>query len=130
MVLVRSVALLRPNTKRIEATFLDLFLRSPSGQAQIWGGVRQNAQPCLYLGKMSEFVIQLPPLAEQRRIVAKVDELMALVDELEAQLAASRAAAANLLSALVAALTGTPNNRTVSAQPNKGTGRRGRPPKS
>ena len=47
----------------------------------------------------------LPPLAEQRRIVAKVEQLMALVDALETQLAASRATAANLLSALVAELT-------------------------
>ena len=47
----------------------------------------------------------LPPLAEQRRIVAKVEQLMALVCELETQLAASRATAANLLSALVAELT-------------------------
>ncbi len=49
--------------------------------------------------------IPLPPLAEQRRIVAKVEQLMALVDALETQLAASRATAANLLSALVAELT-------------------------
>ena len=47
------------------------------------------------------------PLAEQRRIVAKVDHLMALVDELETQLAASQSTAANLLDALVAELTGT-----------------------
>ena len=47
----------------------------------------------------------LPPLAEQRRIVAKVDQLMALVDQLETQLAASRATAANLLEAIVAELT-------------------------
>ena len=46
-------------------------------------------------------------VAEQRRIVAKVEQLMALVDALETQLAASRATAANLLSALVATLTGT-----------------------
>lgn len=119
MVLVRSVALLRPNTKRIEATFLDLFLRSPSGQSQIWSGVRQNAQPCLYLGKMSEFMIQLPPLSEQRRIVAKVDQLMALVDALETQLAASRATAANLLSALVAELTDTLAGRVACPAPVK-----------
>jgi type I restriction enzyme S subunit len=119
MVLVRSVALLRPNIKRIEATFLDLFLRSPSGQSQIWGGVRQNAQPCLYLGKMSEFTIQLPPLSEQRRIVAKVEQLMALVDTLETQLAASRTTAANLLSALVAELAGPPEGRVVSTAPVK-----------
>lgn len=38
-------------------------------------------------------------------IVAKVGQLMALVDALETQLAASRATAAKLLSALVAELT-------------------------
>jgi type I restriction enzyme S subunit len=57
--------------------------------------------------ELSNLVLPLPPLAEQRRIVAKVDQLMALVDELETQLAASRAAAVNLLSAAIADLTGT-----------------------
>lgn len=42
----------------------------------------------------------LPPLAEQRRIVAKVEQLMALVDALETQLAAARATAAIFLTAL------------------------------
>jgi len=54
---------------------------------------------------LHRLTIPLPPLAEQRRIVAKVDQLMALVDQLEAQLVASRAIAANLLEALVAELT-------------------------
>lgn len=57
---------------------------------------------------MSEIEIPLPPLAEQRRIVAKVDELMALVDDLETQLAASRTVAHNLLAALVRELTTNP----------------------
>ena len=85
IVLVRSVALIRPKLERIAPAFLDLFLRSSSGQAQIWGNVKQSAQPCLYLGKMAEFEICLPPLAEQKRIVAKVDELMALCDRLALQ---------------------------------------------
>ena len=80
--------------------------------------------------KVRELVIPIPPLAEQRRIVAKVEQLMALVDELETQLAASRATAANLLSALVAELTGTSNNGKVSVSSASVTGRRGRPPKS
>jgi type I restriction enzyme, S subunit len=65
------------------------------------GAVVQN----LNADKVRELVVPLPPLAEQRRIVAKVDELMALVDELETQLAASRAAGEKLLAALVAELT-------------------------
>jgi type I restriction enzyme, S subunit len=54
---------------------------------------------------MRNLPIPLPPLAEQRRIVAKVDQLMSLVDQLEAQLAASRATAASLMNAVVAELT-------------------------
>lgn len=105
IVLVRSVALLRPDTSRVFPPFLDRFLRSPTGQSQIWGGVKQSAQPCLYLGKMAEFQLLLPPLAEQHRIVAKVDQLMALVDQLEAQLEASQATGEKLLEAVVAELT-------------------------
>jgi len=84
----------------------------------------------LGLTRMVFITIPLPPLAEQRRIVAKVEQLMALVDALETQLAASRATAANLLSALVAELTGTPADPKVSAQRASGTGRRGRPRQS
>ena len=40
----------------------------------------------------------------RKTAAAKVDQLMALVDQLETQLAASRATATNLLSALVAEL--------------------------
>lgn len=57
------------------------------------------------LSLIRNFLVPFPPLAEQRRIVARVDQLMTLVDALEAQLSASRATAANLLSALVAELT-------------------------
>ena len=64
-----------------------------------------GAQPNLNVQKIKEVFVPLPPLAEQRRIVAKVEQLMVLVVALEAQLAASRTTAANLLSALVAELT-------------------------
>ncbi len=64
-----------------------------------------TAQKNINLGILEQVWIPIPPLVEQRRIVAKVDQLMALVDQLEAQLAASRATAANLLAALVAELT-------------------------
>ncbi len=55
---------------------------------------------------LSEYPIPIPPLAEQRRIVAKVDELMALVDALETQLATAHTAAGKLMEAVVDELTG------------------------
>ena len=51
-------------------------------------------------------VVPLPPLAEQHRIVAKVDELMALCDRLEADLIDARTRQARLADTLIdAALT-------------------------
>jgi type I restriction enzyme S subunit len=44
-------------------------------------------------------------MSEQHRIVAKVDELMALCDRLEAQLTTARSTAQKLLAALMAELT-------------------------
>ena len=89
-----------------------------------------GAQPNISKVKIVGYPFPLPPLAEQRRIVAKVEQLMTSVDALEQQLAASRATAANLLSALVAELTGTPHNGKVSVPSTSTTGRRGRPRKS
>ena len=66
-----------------------------------------TAQKNINLGILEQVWIPIPPQAEQRRIVAKVDQLMALVDALETQLAASHSTASNLLSALVADLTAT-----------------------
>ena len=52
------------------------------------------------------FVVGIPPLAEQHRIVAKVDELMTLCDRLEAQITNSQSLGRRLLeSTLHAALT-------------------------
>ena len=51
--------------------------------------------------KLKRLPIAVPPLAEQHRIVAKVDELMALCDRLEAQLAISETESRRLLEAVL-----------------------------
>jgi len=59
------------------------------------------AQPNLNVGKIKETMIPLPPLAEQRRIVTIVDQLMALCDELSAKLNQAQGAGEIMMEAIV-----------------------------
>jgi type I restriction enzyme S subunit len=101
MVLVRSVALIRPNS-HVLTEYLERAIRSPLVQEQIWASVKAAAQPCLYINRIQSLLVPLPPLAEQHRIVAKVDELMALCDRLEASLTTSNQTRTRLLEATLA----------------------------
>lgn len=60
-------------------------------------------------------VVPLPPLAEQHRIVSKVDELMALCDRLEASLTATAATRRRLLDALLAEALAPADARELEA---------------
>jgi hypothetical protein len=60
-----------------------------------------GSMPKINQATLTSLPIPVPPLLEQRRIVAKVDELMNLVDQLEAQLKASQAIAGELSEAVV-----------------------------
>ncbi|CAN7614530.1 restriction endonuclease subunit S [Polaromonas sp. LjRoot131] len=55
--------------------------------------------------RMEKLVLPIPPLAEQHRIVAKVDELMTLCDQLERQTDASVSAHQTLVETLLNTLT-------------------------
>lgn len=58
-------------------------------------------QAAINTDTLKKELITYPPLAEQRRIVARVDALMALVDQLEAQQAQASALGAQVLDAVV-----------------------------
>lgn len=79
----------------INAVYTYGFLSSPAGQALIFskqtGSTNQKELPAL---EVSRFCIPIPPLAEQQRIVAALDDLLARVDTIERQ----QAELANLLA--------------------------------
>ena len=64
---------------------------------------------------LKNYPIPLPPLAEQHRIVAKVDALMALCDRLEASLTATAATRRRLLDALLAEALAPAEDRELEA---------------
>lgn len=102
--LLQRVARPTPKHDGLHHDFLYLWLNSPAFTDSIDPG-RSNGVPHISTRQVEKLPFRLPPLAEQRRIVAKVDALMALVDRLEAQLAESRELAGRLMEAVVAELT-------------------------
>jgi len=70
--------------KTILPEYLCAFLNSSGLKLK---GLSQNtAQPFLNMGDIKRFLVPLPPLAEQERIVAKLEKLMKFCDELEANI--------------------------------------------
>ncbi|QID17835.1 restriction endonuclease subunit S [Nitrogeniibacter mangrovi] len=61
--------------------------------------------PALAQGVLAEIPVRVPSIVEQHRIVAKVDELMALCDRLEAEQTDANAAHAQLVDTLLGTLT-------------------------
>jgi type I restriction enzyme S subunit len=61
-----------------------------------------GAQPNLNVGKVKQSQIPLPPLAEQSRIVTRVEELRSLCSNLRQRLAARQTTQAHLAEALIA----------------------------
>jgi len=82
------------------STFAFFLLNSEYLQGPLASATR-SAQAGFNKGDLAGIHFPLPPLAEQHRIVAKVDELMVLCDQLEAQLTTARTDSRRLLEAIL-----------------------------
>jgi type I restriction enzyme S subunit len=83
----QAVCLIRPviNGKNVSLQYLLQYLNTPFCINLMFDKQVDNARANLSMGNIAKFPIPLPPLSEQRRIVAQVDRLMALCDDLELQ---------------------------------------------
>jgi type I restriction enzyme S subunit len=79
-----------------------LFLSADLARSYLLGSAIGATMTNLNHGILKKMPIPLPPLAEQHRIVAKVDVLMALCDQLEQQLSQADQQRRRLLEAVVA----------------------------
>ncbi len=93
-------------SERLIPKYLFLYLRSI--RPYVLKKTVGSAQPHINKGIVDDLQIRLPTLPEQKRIVAKVDELMALCDRLEAQLKERDVKQASLAKAALAKFTEDP----------------------
>ncbi|MNG16993.1 EcoKI restriction-modification system protein HsdS [compost metagenome] len=84
----------------VRGRFLPEALRSPLAYEQ-YEAPQRGVKNSFRLSDVSEILVPLPPLAEQHRIVAKVDQLMALCDKLKTRLTQARQLNEQLASTLV-----------------------------
>jgi len=97
----QACAAIVPTTNNLgHRRYLKLFFE------KIYDEIRElaagGAQPNLNVGKIKATLVPLPPLEEQRRIVARVEELRGLCTDLRERLRQAQATQSNLADALVA----------------------------
>ncbi|MBL7202994.1 MAG: restriction endonuclease subunit S [Desulfobacteraceae bacterium] len=68
----------------LDADYIKLSLESPMYWIQLFEKSMGTGQPNVNASSLKQLKITLPPLAEQKRIVSKVDQLMQLCDQLDA----------------------------------------------
>jgi type I restriction enzyme S subunit len=86
----------------VDPKYILRFFMSPAGQSLLVGGSNAVAQPNVNATTISQFLIPVPPLAEQQEIVRRVDGLFALADQLELRLAQARGQVDKLTPSLLA----------------------------
>jgi type I restriction enzyme, S subunit len=100
----RHIALFRPAAIELQS-FMALALRTKLAFQQAEKGATGIAQKTVPLSALRDLMLPLPPLAEQSRIVTRVEELMRLCDALEAKGQLQAAQHAQLVSTLLGTLT-------------------------
>jgi type I restriction enzyme, S subunit len=82
----RSLAVLRAKEEKSLFKFLFYFIKSPDFQNFLWLNTGYSAQPGIYLGSLANFFMLIPPIVEQKEIVAYLDKKTAEFDQQKAKI--------------------------------------------
>ena len=100
----------------LEPRFVMALLRTPYARASLIDSASQTTNIAnVSLGKLRPLAFPLPPLAEQSRIVTRVEALMRLCDALEAKGQLEAAQHAQLVSTLLGTLTASTTPEELAA---------------
>ena len=97
----QAVCLIRISSEKFDKQYLLNFFNSRTCINYMFDKQVDNARANLSMGNIAKFLVPVPPTAEQRRIVAKVDELMAICDTLKTRITESKTLHEQLANALV-----------------------------
>ena len=111
----QHVGLVRPSDPQLSSWLLLCLMADAGGRAELVERAYGAGKPGLNLDNIRSLSTPLPPLAEQHRIVAKVDALMALCGRLEASLTATAATRRRFLDALLAKALAPAKDRELEA---------------
>jgi len=95
-----SLMIIRPYIFDLN-NYIYKYLVSPFGRSQIFRFDNGSAQPNLSANSVTLYAFPLPPINEQHRIVAKVDKLMTLCDNLKERLKDTQTTQVQLADAIV-----------------------------
>ena len=87
--LLSSVALLKPS-EHIDSSYLVHAMSSPEFNKAIRSSMAGTGIPRVTLKILKNILLPVPPISEQRRIVARLNELLPLVDRMVAQATADK----------------------------------------
>jgi type I restriction enzyme S subunit len=85
----------------IDVSYVNYFLMSKIGQRELFKHIKATAQPSLSMGTIRDIDVPLPPLSEQKRIVAEIEKQFAKTKQLKEHIIANQQATEQLLKALL-----------------------------
>ncbi|WP_340600640.1 restriction endonuclease subunit S [Acinetobacter sp. HZNU-JH01] len=108
----QAVCLLRLLISYLDKNFLLHFFNSEICKNYMFDKQVDNARPNLSMGNIAKFIMPIPPLCEQKRIVEKINQLFSMIEKLRTLQGKLQRTKLNLADSLVANALSDSNDKS------------------